>query len=140
MRTNADYQTFLSNFDRAAPPEGLLDEVLLRIYGVQRRWTRVRTALFGFCAVAAGALLVPAWGALQNELALSGFTRFVSLAFSDWSTIITYGKDLGISLLESLPVFSAVAVLGLLLAFMASLGGLVRNAEAGRRSFTIKIT
>ena len=138
MRTNADYQTFLSNFDRAAPPEGLLDEVLLRIYGVQRRWTRVRTALFGFCAVAAGALLVPAWGALQNELALSGFTRFVSLAFSDWSTIITYGKDLGISLLESLPVFSAVAVLGLLLAFMASLGGLVRNAEAGRRSFTMK--
>jgi len=140
MRTNADYQTFLSNFDRAAPPEGLLDEVLLRIYGVQRRWTRVRTALFGFCAVAAGALLVPAWGALQNELALSGFTRFISLAFSDWSAIITYGKDLGISLLESLPVLSAVAVLGLLLAFMASLGGLVRNAEAGRRSFTIKIT
>lgn len=138
MQTNTDYQTFLSHFDRPAPPEDLLDKVLLRIYGVQRRRTRVRTALFGFCAVAAGALLVPAWGAFQNELALSGFTRFVSLAFSDWSAIITYGKDLGISLLESLPVFSAVAVLGLLLAFMASLGGLVRNVEAGRRSFTMK--
>jgi hypothetical protein len=103
------------------PPEGLLDAIMLRIEHRHRRRLYVRVALVGSLMLAAAAALVPAWNFLASEAARSGFAAFVSLVFSDFSVVLTYWNDFALSLLDSLPVYGFVAVLGSLLVFGISI-------------------
>jgi ABC-type phosphate/phosphonate transport system permease subunit len=97
---------------------------MLRLERERRRAFRIRIALAGSIGLAALAAFVPAWNFLSSEAAQSGFAQFASLVFSDFSVVTAYWKDFLLSLLESLPVYGSLAVLGSLFAFGLSLRSL----------------
>jgi len=102
-------------------PDGLLDKVMSRIIAEKR--LRLRRRLFGILmlllASIAGA--VPAGQAFWNDVTGSGLNLYLTLAFYDWSAILNNWQDFSFTILESLPVISAAALLGAGLAVLLTL-------------------
>jgi hypothetical protein len=71
--------------------------------------------------------LVPAFQILLSGLAHSGFYEYFSLIFSDGGSMITYWKELSLSLAESLPVMSIVFALSLFFVCFLSLKYLIKQ-------------
>lgn len=123
-----NYEQLFGRLDKREPPAGLLERIMLRIAEERRRRVQMRTAVFGVLSLVALAALVPAWRELNSEITQSGFSQFASLIFSDGAALAAYWQDFAFSLLESLPVFGMVAVLGVLLALFSSLKFFVQDA------------
>ncbi len=60
---------------------------------------------------------------------MTGFDQYLSLAFSDSSVLITYWKELSLSLVESLPLMAVMLVLGALGLFIWSSAKAFQDAE-----------
>jgi hypothetical protein len=67
-------------------------------------------AFIGFASLAG---LVPVFQMLLSDLAHSGFYEYFSLIFSDGGSILSYWKELTLSLAESLPTMSIIFTLSL---------------------------
>ena len=66
-----------------------------------------------FVGLASLGLLVPAFEMLFNDFAHSGFYEYFSLIFSDGGLMLSYWKELSLSLAESLPIMSIIYTLSL---------------------------
>jgi hypothetical protein len=124
-------QGLYRTFTTVEPPQGLYAAVMLRIHLAQRRAAQMRAGLFAVVALASGAALVPVLGYTINQLYTSGFYDYLSLIFSDNSLVLTYWREFGLSLIESLPSLALLLLLPVAAALVWSLMRLVKNAMNG---------
>ncbi len=122
-----DYKELFKYAEEKEPSQNLVQKILFAIDEKQRRSLRFRVILSGSLALIALIAFIPAWREFQTEISQSGFWQFVSLLFSDSHFVVAYWNDLLFSLLESLPIVSTMAVLGVFFIFLSSLSSLVKN-------------
>lgn len=113
-------------------PESLYEAVRVRITALERRSARVRSALFGALSLVSLAALVPALQYAGQQFYASGFYDYFTLLFSDSSLALAYWRELGLSLLESLP---SLALLLLIPIVAMLLWSLKRAAQTARTAF-----
>jgi hypothetical protein len=98
-------------------PENVWQAVVLRDRCIARAklWT---FSVIGFISLVG---LIPVLKALLSDFTQSGFSEYLSLAFSSSGLIITYWKDFLLLLAESLPVLSIISSLTLVFIFFLSI-------------------
>ncbi|MEY2664878.1 MAG: hypothetical protein RIT04_686 [Candidatus Parcubacteria bacterium] len=118
-----------TKYSRIAFPQDLEQHIVRRIHNAER--TAARRHFFGLGAVALASLtsLVPITSYLSQALTKSGAYEYISLILSDGTTLVTYWRELSISIAESLPVFGFAVLLGVTALFLWSLGKTVRDAR-----------
>ena len=111
------------------PPKELLGKIMQRIHREQRIAAIAKLVVFS--VMLAGSLIVflPVYRAMISEFTKSGFTQFFSLLFSDSSAMLAYWQSFVSALLETLPVLSIAAFLGILLVFLQSLKSVTQNIK-----------
>ena len=102
------------------PQTGLVESIWQKISFHQKRVFRVKLYFFSLIGFLSLAGLVPALKVLLGQFAQSGFYEYLSVAFSGGSNIFSYWRELGYSLLESLPVMNIIFSFGLIFIFMIS--------------------
>lgn len=85
-----------------------------------KRITRIKLWAFSFIGFASLAGLIPAWRVLSNDLTQSGLYDYLSLVFSNNGSVLSYWKELTLSIAESLPTMSIVLSLSLVFIFFLS--------------------
>ncbi len=116
-------------------PTGLADRVVSELRLRERRRERNRAMTFIMISLASLAALVPAFENVKSAAAQSGFARYASLAFSDWSAVVGIWKLFAITLAETAPVFALAISAAVLLAFVWSAAQASRYVKAMRLSF-----
>ena len=113
------------------PPQGLYGAIMARVDLAKRRAAKMRAGLFGVVALVSAGALVPALQYTANQLYASGFNDYLSLMLSDHTLVLTYWREFGLSLIESLPSLALLLLLPIAVALVWSLVRLVRNARTG---------
>jgi len=122
-------QTFFTTTQSRPRPE-LAERIIL---AWQRRVNRTRrTYQITWGVVTLGTLvgLVPAGISIVNSWSVSGINYYLSILFSDTGTLALLGKDLGLAVVESLPVMSLVLMLALLWVFVLALKKLADHTRS----------
>jgi hypothetical protein len=123
------------------PEPGLAFSILNTIASKEKRTTQIRLWSFAFISFASLVGLVPAFQILLSDLAHSGFYEYFSLIFSDGGTILSYWKELALSLAETLPTTSIIFTLSLAFIFFMSLKYVIKqiinNQQTGFASLAI---
>ncbi len=112
-------------------PQGLYAAVMARIDAAERRAARIATAVFGFVALASAAALVPVAQYTLQQFYASGFYDYLSLALSDHSLALTYWREFGLSLVESLPSLALLMLIPVAGVLLWSLRRVVRTVRSG---------
>jgi hypothetical protein len=114
-------------------PDGLLDHVLSRL-SEERRLARVRRKLSLVSSVFCGALVAFfwVWQKLVTDLGSSGSGDFFGLWLSDFALAARHGRELTMSIVESLPLFSITLFLVSLCALFVLLKFIVLYINASR--------
>jgi hypothetical protein len=131
MKEATKNQNSLPGLMSVEPPQGLYAAIMARIELAARRGAPMGAG--GFCALglACGAVLVPVVQYTAQQFYASGFYDYLSLILSDHSLVLTYWREFGLSLLESLPSVALLLFLPIAVALAWSLVRLVKNARAG---------
>jgi ABC-type spermidine/putrescine transport system permease subunit I len=117
------------------PPAGLLEKILKRIHKEERLLVLRRIFLFSIMLTASLFGFFPALNLLISDLSQSGFLQFLSLTFSDFSTITMYWRSFTMTLLQTLPAISLALFLAVLLTFLQSIKSLTKYGKL----LTIKV-
>lgn len=80
--------------------------------------------------------LIPVGKMLFNDLAQSGFYEYISLAFSNGTSVFSYWKELTFSIAESLPTASIILSLSLVLILFLSLKYTAKQIIKGQLSLS----
>jgi hypothetical protein len=123
---------FKKAFAEVKAPEFLYRAVLLRISALERRTARMHTALFSVLSIVFLVASVPALQYAGQQFYASGFYDYLALLFSDSSLVLTYWREFGLSLMESLP---SLALLLLIPIVAMLLWSLKRTAQTARIAF-----
>jgi hypothetical protein len=111
------------------PPVGLYAAIMTRIDIAKRRSAQMRSGVCAAIALLSAAALVPVVEYTLNQLYTSGFYDYLSLMLSDNGSVVTYWREFGLSLLESLPSIALLLLLPIMVALIWSLVRLVKNAR-----------
>ena len=125
-----DYQQIFSKLSPPEPSGDLLAKIIARI-GEERKAARIkwRLVLFSAVTVCSAVAFVPLFQMLRTGFIESGFLQFFSLLFSDFEIVAAYWQNFSLSLLETLPVFSLMVFLAVVLVFLESLKLLIKNLK-----------
>lgn len=124
-----DYQRLFKTLKNPTVPTELQGLVLARINSEAARLSRIRLAIFVPLVLASSVGVVSSFQYLTQVASQSGFSSYLSIIFSDGSTMLSFWKEFLISLAETAPVFGATIFLGTVLAFMGSLKMAIKNAQ-----------
>jgi hypothetical protein len=92
-----------------------------------KRIARLKLWAFSFVGLASLAGFIPTLKELSSDLAQSGVYEYLSLAFSNSSSILSYWKELAFSIAESLPIVSIILSLSFVFVFFLSLKYVVKQ-------------
>jgi len=109
-RNFADFEPAEPVSPRGEPSAGLFDKIIAAIKREQEL-RHSRKLLFGFLLLFIVSLIATpfSWSMLASQLKTSGIIYFISAAITDFGTFISYWKDFGLAILESLPITGIVA-------------------------------
>jgi hypothetical protein len=99
MGNNKPYSQ-LGNIDM---PTAVSVRFSARFEKAQRDARRIQTIQYGVFSVVSLTACIASGAYLYSELSQTGVFQFVALAFQDM-TALSYSKELGLSILESLPI------------------------------------
>lgn len=116
-----DWQKLFSSLSEINPPAGLQQKILERLRQAQKRAIFWRLIFFSSTTILSLVALVPVLQTAYARLIESGFTRFFSLLFSDFTLITSFWRSFAMSLLETLPIMSLVVILIVLAVFLESI-------------------
>ncbi len=133
MQDKQDKLTKIFQRAKYEPETNLTEHVWHAVTLRDEREARIKLWAFSSVMLASLAGLVPAFQMLFNDLAHSGFYDYFSLIFSDGASVLSYWKELALSLTESLPIMSIIFTLTLLFVCFLSLKYLIRQIGAGSR-------
>jgi len=105
------YKKLLSSINLIEPPPGLRNRILAKIVAEEKRLAQTKTWVFGSTALTSFGLSLWAVVYLIKSVQTSGFGQYFSLIFSENGTILTYWRELSLSLAESLPITSLIIFL-----------------------------
>lgn len=123
-----------SRLSRHAAPAGLRESVRARVALVERRATYLRSAGFITLALASFASLALSCEYAWSSIISSGFGQYVSLLFTDSSAVLSSGRELGFSLVESLPALGIALALAALAASVWSVARLIALSRGPKAS------
>lgn len=125
-----DYEKLFSNLKAPKPSSGLFAKIMQRI-DREEQLLKIKYRFVAFSALflASIAVLFPSLKMAVDDFSQTGFTTFLSLLLSDANIILTHSGNFIFALLESLPVFSIMAVLAALFLSLQSLKFLARNIK-----------
>lgn len=125
-----EYEKLFGKIKAPQPPKNLFAKIMRRVdEEIKLAALRRRIIFFSILLVASIGAFIPAFQLAWAEFSESGFVDFLSLIFSDLNSVAAYWQNLGIALLESLPVVSAIAVLSVVFVFLQSLKFLARDIK-----------
>ena len=108
------------------PAPDLADNILRALLVRQKHQAQLKLWIFALVGIISFAGLVPALKTLSTDFAQSGFSEYFSLIFGSGS-ILSYWKELFLSLAESLPTMSIIFTLSLAFICLFSLRHLVKQ-------------
>ena len=111
MGIEEKYQKLFRNLIVVETPKGLETKITARIKNEEKKMTRIRIFVFGGSSVASFVFSLWAIIYLVKNLKESGFWQYFSLIFSENGAILSYWRELSLSLVESLPVVSLIIFL-----------------------------
>lgn len=123
------------NYFYIEPPTGLMEKILKRIHKEERILVLRRVILFSLLFVGSITGFFPTLNMLVSDFNQSGFLKFLSLTFSDFSAVTTHWQSFAMVLLQTLPALSLALFMAVLLAFLQSVKSLTHEY---RRFFSIK--
>jgi len=125
-----DYEKIFFRIEHPKPSAGLLGRILSRIQS-ERESMAIRRKLFWLSAFSVASLPLIGFSllAFQSSASESGLFQLVSLAFTDFSVIVSHYQDFAMSVAEAFPVLAVAGLLGGILIFFESSLALVRNAR-----------
>ena len=109
------------------PSTDLAENIWQTIMRRNKRQIQFRLWAFACLGIASLGGLVPVFKMLLGDLTQSGFYEYFSLIFSDGGSIVSYWKELVLSLAESLPVMSIIFALSLVFVFFLSMRFLMKQ-------------
>lgn len=133
MHQNASYfrinECMMNKNNNSArrPPKGLFEKIIANIGKKQLIIAKRKIAIFSLGAVIAIIVFIITFNILKFEFSHSGSVGFISLVFSDPVYVVDVWEDYLMFILESFPVFSAVAFLSVVLILLGSLRLLMQN-------------
>ncbi len=127
-----NYAQILKGIPSVEPRAVLYSNILAKIEKIQVLMARLRLALWSTLVLSTAIGFGYSYTYLVRELSSSDFFQYLSLVFSDGGIAMLYGKELLLSLVETIPLFSITVVLfgGFVL-----LGGLVSMVRDSRKAF-----
>jgi hypothetical protein len=105
--------------------EKIVKKIDLRRKITSRRRFFVFSILFALSLFA----IIPSVKMLINDFSSSGFLQFLSLLFTDSTTILNYWKSFALILLESLPIMSTVIFFGAVFVMLESIRFLSKDIK-----------
>jgi len=125
-----DYEKLFSHLKSPEPPDGLFEKIMLRLHKERQLLTlKRRLTIFSVGLIGSAVAFIPAFKMVQAGFIESGFMDFFSLLFSDTGIVMAYWQNFALSLLETLPVLSLMALLATVLVFLESLKLLARDIK-----------
>ncbi len=112
-------------------PEDLLSSVLERVRFEQKKSARRELIFVGGAAVGSFVGLIPAFSYFVSTFIASSFYQYTSVILSEGMGALTFWKEIVLSLAESLPIFSIVIFLAVLVVFLWSLARTTRDVKTG---------
>ena len=95
----------------------------------EKRSRNIKLIGYSLFATLSIVAIVPAVISLVHQVNSSAFGQYASLAFSDTRVLTEYWKQFGITLIESIPVFSLALVLGTILILGWSTRSMLRQTK-----------
>jgi hypothetical protein len=121
--------------NKLLPPETLEQHIVFEIRKREKIQEKTRFAIFAVISFVSFAGIITALENIVSSATKSGFTKYASLAFSDWSTVMSIWKVFTLSLVETAPIFAVILCVAALLAFVWSVSGALRHAKLTQFSF-----
>jgi hypothetical protein len=106
-----DFNNNMNSVCDIEPPAYLRGLILARIAREEQKRQMCRKMLLWSGFFASGIGVVSSIAYFGSAIVASDFWSIASLAFSDLGTVVGHWQDYGLSLLETLPVVSIIAVL-----------------------------
>jgi len=100
------------------PNVNLLGMVLVRIEKEKKREAKIHLYYTSALGLSSILFLVPALKYFIADFSASGFGNYFSLLYSDGGTVLSFWKELVITLAESIPVLSSIIILGLVMTLL----------------------
>lgn len=99
-----------SDFEPVEPSAGLFDRIVTAIKKEQEL-RHSKRLLFGFLVLLVLSFVATplSWTMFVNQVKTSGILYFISAAITDFGTFLSYWKDFGLAILESLPITGIIA-------------------------------
>jgi glucan phosphoethanolaminetransferase (alkaline phosphatase superfamily) len=110
----------------ATPDQALFGKILQAIRQKQQHSRLWRIRIFASSAALSLVALVPVVSSLIAAFKASNFGIYLSLIFSDGGFFFSFWKEIGASLVESLPVLTVAVTLALIGILLWSVRGMVR--------------
>ena len=122
-----DYEKLFAHVAQAEPSSALAEKIMLRIRKEERSFAMRRAIIFFIGVIGSLAAFIPAFSAMQADMARSGIVQFISLVFSDSGTVIAVWNDFAFSILEALPMMSIAVFLAVVFVLLGSLRSFALN-------------
>lgn len=119
-------------------PEGLSHEIFIAVERAAQKHARSQQYLWGSFSVISLGLFVASGFYAAHSATATGFSNYFSLIFSDGSVVKSIWREVGLSLLESLPILGFGVVLASVFAVLWSLRNFSRHT--GRFIITSRAT
>ncbi len=123
-------------FEKYPTPEGLARRIVSHLHLLERKRETRRSRIFGVVALGTFVAALVACKNVFDAATQSGFARYASLAFSDWSVIANIWRTFALSLMETAPIFAVGIFAVALFVFVWSAGQAIRYGKAARLSFS----
>jgi len=124
------YKKLLGSINLIEPPKGLANQIVFRIREEEKRLARIKALAFGGSGIVSSGLSL--WAAIYfiNSIKETGFGKYFSLIFSENGAILSYWRELSLSLIETLPVIGLMALLGAIAFFVWSATNIFKNRHS----------
>ncbi len=106
-----DLQTLFKETSPTRAPAGLAERVLVAVSQAEAREIKMGRQIWGVLSLVSVAALAASSTYAVHVYAGSSFASYFSLIFSDLGSVTSWWRELGLSLLESLPILGTVLFL-----------------------------
>lgn len=97
-----------------SPNKNLAERIITAWQKRVNRTRRIYKITWGTITLGTLVGMIPMMISIANQWSQSGISYYLSVLFSDTGAMATFGKDVGLAVLESLPVMSLVVTIALL--------------------------
>lgn len=122
-----DYTKLLSYLHQESPRRDLAGKILEKVYHYEQRRLQTRKSLWASIGTLSSISTVWLSVYTYNHVVQSGFSQYVSLIFSEKTTLLVYAKDFSTVLIESLPIMATASLVLMLAVCMWSIKSYIDN-------------